>query len=127
MMRQRSLFSRVRAAVFAASVLAAGCTSNSVVGSGMDAGSDVQCTAGQTACGGACVDPRTSAQHCGACGTACPGGNVCVNGACMQSCPGAQTLCNGNLCVSTAPTASTAAPAATCAPRARCAPTAPAR
>jgi hypothetical protein len=86
-------------------LLFAGCDGSAVVGigadGGMDAALDVTCSAGQTTCGGACVDTRSSALHCGACGTACAPGNLCVNGACMPSCPGMQTLCNGNLCVST--------------------------
>jgi hypothetical protein len=95
----------VRVAIATLALLLSGCEGSSVVGigadAGMDAALDVSCAAGQSTCGGACVDTRSSAVHCGACGNACAPGNLCVNGACMQSCPGMQTLCNGNLCVST--------------------------
>lgn len=45
------------------------------------------CPAGQTFCGGACVDTKTDAGNCGACGNACGGGNdcnaaTCTNGVC---------------------------------------------
>ena len=45
---------------------------------------DVVCATGERACNGQCVNPQTSAQNCGACGMACPAGNVCVSGACTQ-------------------------------------------
>jgi hypothetical protein len=95
------------ASAFGCVLALASCDGTSVVGAlgadgGLDAVVDVACGADQTRCGGQCVNPRNNPQNCGACGTNCPSGNVCVNGACMQSCPGAQTLCNGNLCVSTA-------------------------
>ncbi len=95
----------LRVGLTALLLLFGGCEGSAVVGisgdGGMDASLDVSCSAGQSACSGACVDTRGSALHCGACGNACSPGNLCVNGACMPSCPGMQTLCNGNLCVST--------------------------
>jgi len=98
---------RLASALACAAALAA-CDGTAVVGGngngsdgGMDATADIPCSADQVRCGGQCVNVRQSVLHCGACGTACPAGNVCVNGACMQSCPGTQTLCSGNLCVST--------------------------
>jgi hypothetical protein len=45
-----------------------------------------------------CVDPLTDAQHCGACGNACTGGQICDQGSC--ACPTGQTLC-GDTCVDT--------------------------
>ena len=65
------------------------CDSSSVVGGTVDSGLDattmdvpveITCATGQTTCLGACVDTRASAQHCGACGNACAGGQVCVSG-----------------------------------------------
>jgi hypothetical protein len=49
------------------------------------------CTAGQTLCGGACVDTRIDPQHCGACGVACGAGRNCVAGQC--TCPPGRTDC----------------------------------
>jgi Cys-rich repeat protein len=37
----------------------------------------------------------TSASHCGACGTACPVGQVCSDGACGVPCPPGQLRCGG--------------------------------
>jgi hypothetical protein len=37
---------------------------------------------GLVACGGACVALDEDSRHCGACGNACPGGQVCILGAC---------------------------------------------
>jgi hypothetical protein len=77
-----------------------------------DAGS-CECPAGQTLCNNLtatllagdrvaqsqlCVDTQSSAQHCGACGNACVGGQVCDSGSC--ACPAGQTFCDG-VCVDT--------------------------
>ncbi len=40
------------------------------------------CSSGQTECGGTCVDTRSSASHCGACGRACAAGETCEAGTC---------------------------------------------
>ncbi len=96
------------ALLFAAFTAAgAGCTSSSVVGSGADGGGGMDivdsgpvCASPQTACSGACVDPMTDRDHCGACGTRCPGGQVCAMGRCAIACPMGQVVCGG-LCVST--------------------------
>jgi hypothetical protein len=49
--------------------------------------SDGGCAAGQTNCGGTCVDLATSAMNCGACNNACPtvsnGAPRCQMGACV--------------------------------------------
>jgi hypothetical protein len=50
------------------------------------------CPAGQTACGGACVDLATDALHCGACDVACGQGS-CSAGGC--ACDGGATRCPG--------------------------------
>jgi alpha-tubulin suppressor-like RCC1 family protein len=48
------------------------------------------------ACGEACVDPLSSASHCGWCGHACPVGEACVGGVCDPTIgvsAGAKTAC----------------------------------
>src|SRR5262245_18451411 len=50
-------------------------------------------------CGKSCTLIASDANHCGACGTACPSGDQCVRGACTSTkCPAGQTDCGG-LCV----------------------------
>lgn len=49
-----------------------------------------------TLCLGQCVDFSSDARHCGGCGLACAGTDVCVEGACVD-CPTGQTLC-GSAC-----------------------------
>lgn len=46
----------------------------------------VCCPEGTTFCGGACVDLDQDAANCGACGTACGGGQECVAGVCGLAC-----------------------------------------
>ncbi len=53
------------------------------------------CPAGQAACGGACVDLRSHAGHCGACFNSCALGGVCQGGVCAINCPAGQTDCGG--------------------------------
>jgi hypothetical protein len=51
-----------------------------------DAPPDRECAAPWIRCGGECVDPRTSAAHCGGCSQACARANAasaCVNGSCI--------------------------------------------
>lgn len=59
------------------------------------------CPPGQTRCGEQCVDVRSDAAHCGACGTACEADFACREGQCVRTgCPGGQALCDG-ACVDT--------------------------
>ncbi len=56
-----------------------------------DVVADVQCGAGETACGGRCVDTQSDPSNCGACGTMCPMSTarvsfVCVTGQCGGEC-----------------------------------------
>ncbi|TAK24310.1 MAG: hypothetical protein EPO40_24270 [Myxococcaceae bacterium] len=59
-----------------------------------DVGVDPRCPTGQLTCGGTCVDPRSNALHCGACGRACASAASCVNGACQVTCPMGQAVCD---------------------------------
>lgn len=79
-------------------------TGASCVGSSGAGGPSVACVcpAGQTACGGACVDTQTDTSNCGGCGTSCEAGNACstggtcVGGACVA---GTSPSCDdGNGC-----------------------------
>jgi len=56
------------------------------------------CAAGQSECGGACVDLATSNSNCGACGATCGTGTACSNGYC---CPTGTRAC-GDVCVANA-------------------------
>lgn len=67
-------------------------------GTGMDG--SAMCGAGETDCGGACVDTSSDPGNCGACGTACTGGQVCDMGACADMCSGGLENCSG-ACVDT--------------------------
>ena len=56
---------------------------------------DKHCGTGTSECGGACVDTRADAAHCGACGNVCPSGS-CVGGACpFLPCRGDEVVCLG--------------------------------
>lgn len=59
---------------------------------------DLDCPAGQTDCGGFCVNLLHSQDHCGLCGEACPQNAACSNGVCRQWCPTGTTPC-GEACV----------------------------
>ncbi len=53
------------------------------------------CSAGQSDCGGTCVNLATSNTNCGGCGISCGGGTACSNGYC---CPTGTRAC-GDQCV----------------------------
>jgi hypothetical protein len=44
------------------------------------------CDVGLTECDGVCVDTDTSTEHCGACGNACEGNELCFGATCRMSC-----------------------------------------
>lgn len=57
------------------------------------------CPPGKDLCPSGCVDLRTDDENCGACGTACAAGQVCINGECTctaDSCP--DGCCAGDQC-----------------------------
>lgn len=56
------------------------------------------CPSGQILCGLGCVDVRTDAANCGACGRVCEASRACVDGAC--ACPTGYQDCGGE-CVDT--------------------------
>jgi hypothetical protein len=56
------------------------------------------CAAGQSDCGGTCVNLATSSTNCGECGATCPNGSTCQNGTC---CPTGTTLCADTCCAGT--------------------------
>jgi len=56
------------------------------------------CPAGQTDCGGACVDLNADAAHCGACFNSCPLGGVCGGGVCQGADPAGGCLALGSPC-----------------------------
>ncbi|MBX3275751.1 MAG: hypothetical protein KF729_36155 [Sandaracinaceae bacterium] len=64
-------------------------------GPGRDAGA---CAAGEELCDGACRRLDEDPEHCGACGEACDGTEICDEGAC--ACPSDRTRC-GEICVDT--------------------------
>lgn len=49
------------------------------------------CTGERADCGGVCVDTHSEALHCGMCGNACPGAQVCQTGACIPGSGGPGT------------------------------------
>ncbi len=64
----------------------------------VDVPPDMPCATGFTQCGASCVNTMTNGLHCGRCGRACTGGQVCSAGSC--ACPTGQTTCSG-ACTST--------------------------
>src|SRR5207248_2440580 len=48
-----------------------------------------------TECAGKCVDLKTDSANCGACNTACSGGQVCNIGSCSVTCRTGTTNCSG--------------------------------
>ena len=53
------------------------------------------CFFGEVVCSGQCVDTKSNAKHCGACGTACAAGETCKNSLCRNSCASGQSVCGG--------------------------------
>jgi hypothetical protein len=60
---------------------------------------DGSCQAGQTFCGGGCVDTKSDPSNCGQCSNTCGSGLTCVGGQCACAVDAGQVLCN-NTCVS---------------------------
>lgn len=60
-------------------------TCSSSAGGGSGGGGTVDCGAGFTACGSACVNTVEDRNHCGVCGNACPGSWPCAQGGCQAA------------------------------------------
>ena len=63
----------------------------------------VACLGGSVACGASCVELASSAQNCGACGSACASGDICDRGRCRSAAAGCSSptaLCGAD-CVDT--------------------------
>ena len=60
-------------------------------GAGTDTG-PAGCGIGETNCSGGCVDTRSDLAHCGGCGLACAGGEVCSGSRCGVSVKRRETL-----------------------------------
>jgi hypothetical protein len=58
------------------------------------------CGIGELECMGVCIDGLADPRNCGACGNACAGGEVCVDGVCLSSCSAPHRICDGR-CVDT--------------------------
>ncbi len=57
---------------------------------------NLQCGAGQTACGSTCANLQTSSSNCGICGHQCAWGQSCKNGTCQSPTP--VPNCQGKQC-----------------------------
>ena len=53
------------------------------------------CLEGETLCEGACVDVRSSHEHCGGCNSPCAPSEVCSAGGCLLECPYGTQDCGG--------------------------------
>lgn len=53
------------------------------------------CELGELRCGERCVRPDTDPEHCGGCGRACAGDEVCAGGACAARCEEPFAWCDG--------------------------------
>ena len=71
-------------------------------------------------CGGECVDLRTSVEHCGECGFACPAGGTCEGGVCSVGCQGGLDLCGQNCVDVQSDQANCGACGVVCAPSESC-------
>ena len=83
--------SRCATWLFGLPLLAIGCGGNvaSDEPRGGDAGDETPAVCTTSMCGSSCVDTRSDASNCGACGVACAAGEICDGGTCV--------ICDGRL------------------------------
>jgi hypothetical protein len=62
---------------------------------GLDGSEGQRCPEPLTLCDGVCVDLQSDPDHCGGCGTACTGEQVCSEGDCVAACGEGLTNCSG--------------------------------
>jgi hypothetical protein len=67
------------------------CCTNGTFNSG-----GICCTLGTENCSGACSDPLTDNNNCGACGNVCGAGTSCQAGTCKSICASGELFCNGS-------------------------------
>ena len=53
----------------------------------------IVCSENETICSGECADLTSNANHCGACGAACPSTAICVDQQCVGNCSDPETAC----------------------------------
>jgi hypothetical protein len=61
-----------------------------------------ECPAPSLPCAGRCTDVRNDNDHCGACGRACPGDQLCYSSACVRPCAAGQVRCATGACAALA-------------------------
>lgn len=83
-------------------------------GSGGTRGDPVPCASDEIECGGGCIDPSSTLEHCGACDSPCPAGQICAGSECACADP-EQARC-GETCVDLATDASYCGDCATACP-----------
>ncbi|KAF3938639.1 hypothetical protein ABW19_dt0203911 [Dactylella cylindrospora] len=55
------------------------------------------CAAPKATCGGSCIDPRSDADNCGACGYKCDDGQSCNNGVCTVAVCASRGVCSSRV------------------------------
>jgi hypothetical protein len=80
-------------------------------------GAPARCLEPRILCGDRCVDPLSSAEHCGDCETSCGVGSICSDGTCT-ACPPSNIGCDG-VCINPAADARFCGASGSCSPGSR--------